>query len=48
MGPAGKYILEFHRTFRWLPSSAGRRRHVQARTAIEGYDQDDAVLGELT
>lgn len=25
MGPSGKYILEFHRTFRWLPSSAERR-----------------------
>jgi hypothetical protein len=30
MGPSGKYILEFHRTFRWLPSSAARSRHVQA------------------
>ena len=30
MGPSGKCILGFHRTFRWLPSSAGRRRRVQA------------------
>lgn len=30
MGPSGKCILAFHRTFRWLPSSTERRRHVQA------------------
>jgi hypothetical protein len=31
MGPSGRCILAFRRTFRWLPSSAERRRHVQAR-----------------
>jgi hypothetical protein len=31
MGPSGKCILAFHRTFRWLRSSAERRRHVQVQ-----------------
>ncbi len=26
MGPSGKCILEFHRTFRWLPCSPERPR----------------------
>jgi hypothetical protein len=30
MGPSGRCILAFHRTFPWLRSSAERRRHVQA------------------
>ncbi len=36
MGPSGKCILEFHRTFRWLPSSPERPR---------GQDQWIEALG---
>jgi hypothetical protein len=35
MGPSGKCIWGFHRTFRWLPSSAGRRRRVQAMPPLD-------------
>ena len=32
MGPSDKCILEFHRTFRWLPSSAGGHPFAKRRT----------------
>jgi hypothetical protein len=35
MGPSGKCILEFHRTFRWLLSSAERRLELPVEHADE-------------
>ena len=35
MGPSDKCILEFHRTFRWLPSSAERRLELPVEQADE-------------
>ncbi len=35
MGPSGKCILGFHRTFRWLPSSAGCRRRGSGNAPLD-------------
>ena len=35
MGPSDKCILELHRTFRWLPSSAERRLELPVEQADE-------------
>jgi hypothetical protein len=47
MGPSDKCILEFHPTFRWLPSSAERRRHVQATPTQPTRRHADMPLGGL-
>jgi hypothetical protein len=47
MGSSGRCILEFHRTFRWLPSSAEHcRRRVEEFDIVLKKTADDKYLSQ--